>query len=558
MMVSPDNNTQGDKPQTPTEKREQAIRALFDDPYMKAMAKRVHKKTESMPAQFRRIKKFENPARPTEGGVAAPPQVNKSLAETPSVQPQKIFKATPDATAGEKVIGNKTERRLPSVMQKTQPLGQSNIAQPLQTGQQTRIPTRRVPNLPAPNASPVNQAQPIVPTPSPRSATRKIVVQVSDGQMLDEIVDHLVKNDPVAPSNPNLPLMPEKPDAPDRGVGRRRLMVIPPESLESALAELDGDGIYVNEQQASKPQNTYDKEVVWVLDALSSTIQEAPGSIEKAFRKHGKQQEELPDKQQEKIPQDIDEYAEKIGTSATNLYHAMTEENLYSMEQLRKSFSEMSVLAGTGMAGEFDMFVKTLVDSYRDRKNEEALLGLIGVSAATGTQHLGTAYARLLTELMSPTVGCFFLRNTHNQNYNSFSLGNMIQEQLLELDEISRVSYLENLLTLLKERDNLIVESQKIIEASLKNSYFFSLFEDRQNFFSLLQQYWSDLALFRLSLLRHDELPEDICLMICRDIYEFLPFISGFPKDLIQRNSKVIYMLQKLAEENPLLFDHST
>ena len=253
-----------------------------------------------------------------------------------------------------------------------------------------------------------------------------------------------------------------------------------------------------------------------------------------------------------KIPREISGYADQIGVNPEDLYNAMRDEKLATMAQVRQAFEEMS--DGTCLTMEnFDIFVKTWVQSYLDKKNEEALLGLIGVSAASGSQVLSSSYARLLAEIFRQEVGGFFLAHTQNPNYNCFNLGNVIQETLLQLDEMARVCYLENLLTLLHNRDQLLIASHEVIAQTVSKAYYISLFSNNKQLLEMLAKYFSDLSLFKLGLLHPDDLPEDIVVLVPESIYEFLDFVSGFPPNLSQRNSKVIYMLKKLSNNDPML-----
>jgi hypothetical protein len=246
------------------------------------------------------------------------------------------------------------------------------------------------------------------------------------------------------------------------------------------------------------------------------------------------------------IPKDVQEFAKKIKVSSLDLWIAMQQESLSSIAELREAVESM------GQPLSFHDFVKNFVHSYLENKKEESLLGLVGVSANTGAQKLSTDYACLFSEIFKPEVGNFVLSNTKSENYNSFNVANLIQKHLMELDEITRVSYLKNLLALLKQKKQLLTKSKKNID-SVRKAPVCKLFPNQDKLCLFLEQYFADIALFKLTAIPHDQLPDTLEELLPKTIEECLPYMYGFPKNLVEQKSKILYMLQKLFENNPML-----
>lgn len=252
---------------------------------------------------------------------------------------------------------------------------------------------------------------------------------------------------------------------------------------------------------------------------------------------------------------DTQEFAAYLGISAEDLEDAMAHENIPSLDALYQLFTaDVDSFAAMPQMANFDVFVKCFVQSYLDEKNEEKLLGLIGVSAKTGKQKLNTPYAKLLSEIFMPGIGGFFLKNTENQNYNCFNVGNVIQEQLLELEEVERVAYLEKLLHILKGRESLLPKTRQVLSASMVKKYYIDTLPNRDVLLPKLEQYLADLAIFRLGFVNHERLPADIRSLILRDVYDSLAFVVGFPPHIVERSAKFVFMFQKLCDDEPLLF----
>lgn len=543
------------------EKRQEILQSLMQDPYFQSVAKRVRKQTTTIPQTWR--------------GARKAIQTNQPPVTQPAPQADSASGTAAPASKPGQDTRSVTQRHVPPQVAKH--TGTRKIViQQVSDGHALDEIVDQLSQAPAATTEPpkVKITRPMQQMIRPGAGNSPAETRPTTGEHEEEymdIPDKMENSSYMAipdekelepgkqsgkPTTKPLPLpIPPRPaviaanaPASERPVTSRRQIIVAQGSLEATLAGLDGmtqktaDG----QEAASWMVNTMENASTEMLDNLVNSLQKGAQDIS-SLNKVSQQNAGM------SVSQDIQEYAQQIGVSGEDLYNAMHEESIESLDQLYQAFQEMGMPGGV-QTPSFEIFVSGLVHSYRDRKNEVALLGLIGVNPTTGQQHLSTTYARLLAELFRPEIGGYFLQDTKNPNYNCFNLGNMIQHCLLELEEMPRVSYLENLLTLLKERDQLLLVGRQIIETSLKDAYFLKLFSDRDRIIALLEKYFADLAIFQLGLIGHEELPDDITRAAPRDIYQFLRFVSGFPKNLIQKNSKVIYMLQRLYENDPMLF----
>jgi hypothetical protein len=603
------DNQQGDN--RDAQKRQEILQTLLNDPYFQGVAKRVRKQTTAVPKSWRNTRKMtaemkvageghdisQPTAEDTSGSIARTSmpaeKSNKTAAialptampspVTSKPQETKRILPAPSASAPQPTQDPRSITRKPVTQRITKPSGTRKvIIQQIADGQSLDAIVDQLSQTPSQpeESEKITDTKPIAPTAIPVTGVKhpsvsqipSVPKQSEPDEEYMDISDRMEQSmylaipdeKNAAQAKPQMARPPTKPfplradntaspankreqvAAASAGTApTRRQIVVAQGSLEATLAGLDG-------QSAQKSAPGQEDDVSWMVNTISNKMDDASAELLNNLvdsLQQGSAQAAATD-----VAQDIQQYAQQIGVAAKDLYNAMHEEGIESLEQLAQAFQEMATPGSGVHAPNFEIFVSGLVHSYRDRKNEVALLGLIGVNPTTGKQHLSTTYARLLAEIFRPEIGGFFLQDTKNPNYNCFNLGNVIQHRLLELDEMARVSYLENLLTLLKERNQLVVIARNMIDATIKDAYFIKLFSDQDKIFSLLERYFADLAIFQLGLIGHEDLPDDITQASPHDIYQCLHFVAGFPKNLIQKNSKVIYMLQRLYENDPMLF----
>lgn len=552
-----------DAPQ-PDEHKEKAemLRSLLSDPYCKGIAKRMLKRTQSMAGLGRKkLKKL------------APPGVKTTVKITSDTNP-----TMPNTETGENL-----EKSGPAL--KTPP-GTPQVVVNVQSPGDLERAVRKIEKGGQPSA---NTQKRIISVENTQQSgpTRRIFVHLESGQDLDKLAEQVEKTRVTPPGTRRVVLSIQDAQSLEEGieeleglspsetvararhtpVGLFRKIVIradTPDDVDAATEEIEE---LPDEATAEVPEESAPgvQDESWIIDQISRGITDAPksvadaliGNLQKKSQTQKIKNAHTPAQQpsaNETSP-DVERLAAEIDVNPADLYQAMQDEGLSSIADLYASFESMKFAETPLGKPDFRVFAKCLVDSYLDRRNEQQLLGLIGVSADTGKQNLSTTYALLFAEIFRTEIGGFFLQNTENLNYNAFNIANLIQEHLVELDEMTRVSYLENLLTLLYSREQLMLKSKIIIDRTIRDKYFVKIFPDPEYLFGQLEKYLADIAMFCLGKLPHDQLPEDISDLLPQDIYRCLKYVWGFPKNLVEKNSKVIYMLKQLADNKPMVFN---
>ena len=439
-------------------KKKEILESLFGDPYFKAVARRIRKKTGALPVQGRKMRRLLPPKKgPEEGAkepqdspgtkrvvlsVESPEQLDKMLEQIESGGriPEKGRKVVLDvdspAQLDSMVDQLEQERRVPERSQKVildDPGSLDQVVANLEKGKSPSFPVKgKVVSVekPPPSAFPSSRQSSL--------STKKVIINASDPEALDRLVrDIEVSQRPPAASQKVL-IGNEDPESLERAIksieaGKTKenpdILIDMQDSeqymdrvarieksgrapmgaakvvLEAETADAFDDAIEElekNYMDLLEEANQYDEDISWLLEQLSKKMSHIPNEVFKKFVEQIQRvTKHLPQIRRSKkgsvstisLTKDDIEYARQIEVEVEDLHEAMQEEGIKSVEELYNSFREMG--GGTFLSMEnFDIFVKTLVQSYVDRKNEDALLGLIGVSSKTGRQELSTSYAR--------------------------------------------------------------------------------------------------------------------------------------------------------------------
>ncbi len=169
--------------------------------------------------------------------------------------------------------------------------------------------------------------------------------------------------------------------------------------------------------------------------------------------------------------------------------------------------------------------------------------------------------------------GTFFLSNTKNGNYNALNIF-IIISQRLSSKNVQAV--LEEVYSLLHQRDQLFAYTQELVERELNSPYFFNLCQNEETceqltiallMRNLLARYYADFALMKLAAKtsKGSSLPEQLSSFAPLHISELAAAILWPPseRDAQKREAlvgygekeKILYMLIRLGENNPIEFD---
>ncbi len=256
------------------------------------------------------------------------------------------------------------------------------------------------------------------------------------------------------------------------------------------------------------------------------------------------------------VPPDIVNYSKTILIDPQELWEAMQAENLSSINQLRLTFREMAVNHPLLGSQNFDFFCQSMVQSHQDQKNENALLGLAGIGESAPAMQVSSR-ARLMAEIFRPEVGGVFLNQTKNQNYNCFNIGNIIQRQLLKLDEIDRINYLENLIAILAFRHELLETAEQRVFQMFQGTFYQNIVVNSAPLQSRLPSYFADIGLFTLGNMEAEDLVADAIAILPNSLEDIMNSTVGYPQGMFPED-KMIYLLTKLEDNDPLLFHRRT